>query len=165
MQDTGTFEEVFDINDDIRSAIQEEEAKAFDLLDGVDESLNPKEAVKKIREYVDSIFDDGSVLSYDEQTKKDLAITLGSAWGIAVCKTYGWKWMGLRRQDEEYAAYYVVSPNKKFCCPPFGFLFNILGGENFGLDGRNDNTIMLLFNMLDGIEANQSAPSNYTVLM
>lgn len=163
MTDTGTFVEVNDIDEEIKSAILEEESKALDLL-SVKKNNNPKEIVQKIKEYVDSLLAD-NLSFYDEQKKKDLSITLGSAWGVAVCETYSWKWQGLRRQDEEYAAFFVVSPHGKFCCPPFGFIFNILNGANAGFDGKNDNTIMLLFNMLDNVEVNQSAPHNYTVLM
>lgn len=164
MNDPGAFEEVFDINDDIKEAIQSEQTKAFELLN-IDLSTEPKEIVEKIKEYVDSLYANGSISDYNEQTRKDLAITLGSAWGNAACKIYGWKWMGLRAEDEEYAAYYIVSPNHKFCCPPFSFILNILEGGNIGLDGRNDNTIMLLFNMLDGVETRQNASHNYMVLM
>ncbi|NDV93765.1 hypothetical protein D0T84_02375 [Dysgonomonas sp. 521] len=163
MTDTGTFIEVNDIDEEIRLAILEEESKALELL-SINKNNNQKEIVKKIREYVDFLLS-GDINGYDEQKKKDISITLGSAWGMAVCETYGWKWQGLREEDEEYAAFFVVSPHGKFCCPPFGFIFNILNGANAGFDGKNDNTIMLLFNMLDNVEVNQSAPHNYTVLM
>jgi hypothetical protein len=39
----------------------------------------------------------------------------------------------------------------------------IVQGRNAGLDDENDNTILLLFNMLDGIEGQESA-HKYQVL-
>jgi hypothetical protein len=38
-----------------------------------------------------------------------------------------------------------------------------LTGNNIGFDGENDNTVLLLFNMLDGIEKQKSS-EKYQVL-
>ena len=164
MEDWGDFIEVEEIDDDINAAILEEQGKALAILKMSIED-EPSKIVGSIKQYIDSIFEDQSILNYNKQELKDIAITLGSAWGMAVCDAHNWKWQALRREDEEYPAYFVVSPSHKFCCPPFGFILNILEGENFGLDNRNDNTVMLLFNMIETVDFTQSAPHNYTVLM
>jgi hypothetical protein len=39
----------------------------------------------------------------------------------------------------------------------------IVNSQNAGLDGENDNTVSLLFNMLDGIE-NQKSNRKYQVI-
>lgn len=44
--------------------------------------------------------------------------------------------------------------------PNLYFLNNILQGNNAGLDGNNDNTVLLLFNMLKDIEK-QKPEHNY----
>jgi hypothetical protein len=42
-------------------------------------------------------------------------------------------------------------------------LYKIVAGNNGGLDGGNDNTVALLFNMLEGIEE-QNPTHKYQVL-
>jgi len=79
-----------------------------------------------------------------------------------VIKEYGWQWQYLDF-GQGGAGIYIVSPKTYYCCPPLYFLTKILLGNNAGLDGKNDNTVMLLFNMLDGIE-NQKPSSNYQTI-
>jgi hypothetical protein len=51
----------------------------------------------------------------------------------------------------------------KRICNPLYFLYKILSGNNAGLDGANDNTVLLLFNMLEGIES-QKLAQKYQVI-
>lgn len=152
MDDLGRFEEKIVVNDEIRDAIRKEISDAYDLIQ-IDRTLSPSETVKRIREYLDLILSSGELIQYDSDRLTNLAVTIGSLWGDAVCKEYKWTWLGLKENGDEYPAYYVVSPNNKCCIPPFGFIHKIISIENTGLDGNNDNTTMLLFNMLDGVEA------------
>ena len=79
------------------------------------------------------------------------AVGLGCLYGDAVCKEHGWKWMAFG-PDDESAAFGVVSPEGNYCLAPMSFILKIMNGENIGPDGQNDNTVLLLFNMIDGID-------------
>lgn len=147
-----TFKRVEDVPQDLVEAILEETAAAREFM-GVKESDSPKEIVTKIRKYVDEHF--GSEM-LEEQ-----AIQLGCLWAEAVIKQYGWSWKYLGEGEE--MGVYIVSPNEYYSCPPLRFVVDIVNGENIGLDGKNDNTILLLFNMLDGVEHN-IPQRKYTVL-
>ncbi len=81
----------------------------------------------------------------------DTAIGLSCLYGEAICERYGWSWMEFG-SDEESAICGVVSPERNFCLSPMPYLMQILRGGNIGPDGENDNTVLLLFNMLDGID-------------
>lgn len=47
----------------------------------------------------------------------------------------------------KYKVFYMISL-------PMNYMQNILTNKNIGLDGNNDNTILLLFNMLNNIDDN-----------
>lgn len=162
MEDLGIFSEKVLIDKDTEGAINNEIANAYKLVN-IDRSLSPRETVRSIREYVDVILDEGSLLDKNDSELRDLSVTLGALWGDRVCKEYGWSWLGLKEDFDEYPAFYVISPNNRYCIPAFGFIYNIINKKNEGLDGNNDNTILLLFNMLDGIET-RDTEHPYTVL-
>ena len=140
--------------DDLVEALKEKEQESFALLN-VSEQDNPKDVVKNIREYVDKLLSE----NHSEAELKEYALQLGTLWGLMVIKEYGWLWQYLDF-GQEGAGIYIVSPKTYYCCPPLYFLTKILLGNNAGLDGKNDNTVMLLFNMLNGIE-NKKPSSNY----
>ena len=66
-------------------------------------------------------------------------------------KEYNWTWKNIDFGDGN-VQFYLMSPNEYYCCNPLYFLNKIIQGQNTGLDRENDNTVLLLFNMLDGIE-------------
>ena len=136
-----TFKRVEDVPQDLVDAIIEETAVAREFL--AIKNDTPKEIVAKIKEYVDNHF--GSEMLQEQ------AIQLGCLWAEAVIKEYGWFWKYLGDDD---MGVYIVSPSEYYSCPPLFFLTNIINGENIGFDGKNDNTILLLFNMLEDVERN-----------
>lgn len=93
---------------------------------------------------------------------EDVAVALGIMYGHAVCSFYGWTW-GLLGENEQSAAVSIISPEKNYCMHPMNNMLRILKGENIGLDGRNDNTVLLLFNMLKDID-NSVPRKKYTPL-
>ncbi len=148
---------VTNLEQDIVSALKEEQENCIQLLN-ISENNSPKEIVDKIRLYVDDLLEQ----NHTEEQLTTYAITLGSMWGEMVVKEYGWQWKTLDFGDGN-ESYYVVSKNNFYCTPPLYFINKILMGENAGFDGNNDNTVLLLFNMLDNIE--ETAPSkNYQVI-
>lgn len=134
------------ISTNVMEAINEETAKANQML-GITDTESPKIIVQKMYDYVDKFLK----VQHPAKEKNETAITLGAAWGSAIVREYGWKWMELGENDEE-CSYYVVSPKDYYCCPPIYFLNKIIQEKNKGVDGNNDNTVMLLFNMLSGMD-------------
>lgn len=82
---------------------------------------------------------------------QDVAIALGVLYGHALCVGQGWSWKSLG-DNETSAICYVISPKGHFSHAPLPYLMRILTGQNLGIDGKNDNTILLLYNMLVDID-------------
>lgn len=145
------------LNDDFTSAIHNKtaEANAFLSLSG---NETPEVVVGKIRDAVDRLLSE----NHDPENLREYALQLGCLWGMMVARHYQWQWQYLDFGDDVQGIY-LVSPQALYCCPPLYFLDRILSGGNTELDGKNDNTVMLLFNMLDGIE-NQAPPQKYQVV-
>ena len=146
-----------ELSQELVDALQEKEQEAIQLL-GIAENEAPKEVVNKIRKFVDELLSKNE----SEEELREYALQLGSLWGSMVVKGYNWKWSYLDFGDD-VKGIYLVSPNALYSCPPLYFLTKILLGNNAGLDGNNDNTVMLLYNMMDGIEV-QKPPHNYQVI-
>lgn len=81
----------------------------------------------------------------------DAAVSLGVLFGQSLCIGRGWSWE-VFGSSQEKAIYGVVSPEKNFCNAPLPYLLRILQKKNIGMDGNNDNTVMLLYNMLENID-------------
>lgn len=79
------------------------------------------------------------------------AVSLGVLFGQALCIGYGWSWEEFG-ESREKATYGVVSPARNYCNAPLPYLLRILQGKNTGADGKNDNTVLLLYNMLENID-------------
>lgn len=146
-----------ELDQELIDALNEKEQECLKILNMTNED-NPKALVKKIREYVDKLLSE----NHSEENLREYALTLGSMWGKMVVKQYNWEWKYLDFGDE-IEGIYIVSPKQYYVCSPLLLLTDILLGNNQGFDGQNDNTTMLLFNMLDGIE-NKVPKKNYMFL-
>ena len=152
------FRYIDKIPQELMDEIQEELEKAWELA-SISVIDTPAQAVRKIHDYVELY------LQEDEQDRNkilDTAITLACAWADAVIKEHGWHWMYLG-DTLENADVYLVSPKENYCCPPLYFVNKIMQGKNIGLDGYNDNTIILLFNMLKDLD-DKTPEQQYTVV-
>lgn len=134
------------------SAIEEIRSNSEEVqrLLGVSLEDDAPSCVNAIEEKVQELLD-GSKGVLEEKELICESIKLGSLFGEALCKAYGWCWKKVG-QDEEGSAYAVCSPQDLYCVFPFQVIQLILEGGNIGPDGTNDNTAMLLFNMLESIE-------------
>lgn len=134
------------------SAIEEIRSNSEEVqrLLGVSLEDDAPSCVNAIEEKVQELLD-GSKGVLEEKELICESIKLGSLFGEALCKAYGWWWKKVG-QDEEGSAYAVCSPQDLYCVFPFQVIQLILEGGNIGPDGTNDNTAMLLFNMLESIE-------------
>ncbi len=99
---------------------------------------------------VDGILETGQFPEQYEDLA-DVAVGLGSLFGNALCIGYGWAWKDFGN-SEEHVVHGVVSPRGFYTNAPMEYMYNILSGNNKGLDGENDNTVLLLYNMLENID-------------
>jgi len=145
------------LTDEISKALQEKEQEAKVLLKlSGDEA--PELVVENIKNFVKTLLLQG----HSQEDLKEYALQFGALWGKMVIKEYSWTWKHLDFGDG-IQGIYVVSPNSFYCCPPLFFLNKILMGQNKGLDGNNDNTVLLLFNMMNNIEK-QEPPRKFQTI-
>jgi hypothetical protein len=138
-------------------ALNDEGQKGVKLLN-IMENESPKQIVGKIRSFVDDIL----TKNYEDEELREFSFQLGTTWGKMVEKEYNWNWKNIDFGDGS-ANIFLLSPKEYFCCNLLYFLYKILSGNNAGLGGENDNTVLLLFNMLEGIEKQKPA-HKYQVL-
>ncbi|MEP2277895.1 hypothetical protein [Maribacter sp.] len=148
---------VTELQKDLVDAINEKEQECIELIQE-SKTKTPKEKVQWIREYVDKLL----LKKYSDEDLREYALKLGALWGKMVVEEYNWKWKYINFGND-VEGIYIVSPKNYYCCPPLYFLTKILLKENGGFDGNNDNTVMLLFNMMNGIE-NKKPKQNYQII-
>ena len=120
-----------------------------------------KEVAAAINHYVDLILETDRIPpAYSDIS--DVAVGLGILYGHAICSYYGWTWKMLGVSPEE-SWVSVVSPKGYYCLQPMNYMLKILKKENIGFDGKNDNTVLLLFNMLEDIEKTTPPEKHYTL--
>ena len=140
---------VAEMSEEVFNEIRREAGRAVRLFHFTD--LDDGRALAaQIRKTVDQILETGEVPEeYDDIV--DVAVGLGTVFGNALCVGYDWKWMELGESAEK-VIHSVVSPKGYYSNAPMLFLYRILTGNNIGLDGKNDNTVLLLYNMLENID-------------
>jgi len=83
----------------------------------------------------------------------DVAVHLGAVWGSQIVQAFGWEWTCLQREgDERYA---VVSTDRAYAIFPNNFVKWLLE------DPSQDNTILLLFNMVEAGQLPAAPPRAY----
>lgn len=120
-------------------------------IKGIDDG---KRIVQQIYEIVEKILETHSIPK-EYNDIEDVAVELGTLYGHALCLAYGWKWMFLGKSAED-ASINVVSGDRQYSHMPLVFMYRILLEENVGIDGTNDNTVLLLFNMIEKIKDKKS---------
>lgn len=135
--------------DDVRAEID----RTFQAAVEIFKISNPNDGrtmASEIRKIVDDILETGKFPEeYDDMA--DVAVALGVLFGQALCCGHGWTWK-VFGDSKENSIYGVVSPEENFCNAPMLYIMRILNKENIGLDGNNDNTVLLLYNMLENID-------------
>lgn len=145
------FSYVGELDFDVKEEIEQTSKTAIEIFK-ISNTENGQEMAQEIYNIVEKILSTGTFPS-EYESIDDVAVALGVLFGQALCIGYGWSWQEFGDSKEE-ATFGVVSPQKNFCNAPMNFLFRILSGENIGLDGQNDNTVLLLYNMLADIDKN-----------
>ena len=118
-----------------------------------------KHIVEQIYEIVENILQTHSIpKAYNDI--QDAAVELGTLYGHAICLTYGWKWMLLGKNAGD-ASIHVVSDDERYSHMPLVLVYRILLEESMGINGTNDNTILLLFNMIEKLKGKENAGKFY----
>ena len=149
------------LEDNVMQELRKMEQEAFELI-GTNESNTPFEIVSSIYAHAERVLNPNNDQHCIEEIN-NTSILLAAAWGFAVCKEYKWKWSYLEVKGEIERSYYLLSPDHWYCCPPFYFITKILEGKNVGFNGKNDNTVLLLFNMIKNL-VGKIPDEKYTVI-
>lgn len=79
---------------------------------------------------------------------EELYQILGVLFGHAICTGHGWSWKMLKAGNTGKRMA-VVSNDEMFSIFPDVLISRILSGDHCGVAGENDNTVMLLYNMIE----------------
>lgn len=104
----------------------------------------------KVRDIVDEYLETQQ-LPEEFEDERDFAVALGCLYGHAVCVGYDWDWKIFIFEDGD-ATQGLASPKEYFSINPLEYIYTVLTGQNIGADGSNDNTILLLYNMLENVD-------------
>jgi hypothetical protein len=85
----------------------------------------------------------------------DLAVNLGCLWGQTVCDELKWEWCRVKFADGR-EAYAIVPPDRSHMVLPMDFIHRQLRKRP-----PEENTSMLLFNMLKGKKFGRAKPRSY----
>ena len=143
------FTYVEELSEDVRAEIDRTFQKGVRVFEINDPDDGAKMA-EHIMNIVDNILETGAIPdAYGDIV--DVAVALGVLFGQALCCGYGWKWKAFG-DSREQASSGVVSPGNNFSNTPMLYLLKILTGQNINSYGENDNTVLLLYNMLKDID-------------
>ena len=157
-RDENYFKYVGELPSHLKTAVDETIASAPKLLKI--KSKNGKAIAKAIYEIVDKILETDK-LPDGYSTLDDVAIDLGIYYGYAICNYYKWKAVANIKNVDGIIS--VVSPQENYSIQPMNYMQRILTKNNIGPNGENDNTVLLLFNMLEDID-NKPTGKKYTPL-
>lgn len=143
------FSYVGELPEDVRAEIEMSFQKGVQVF-GISAPEDGAKMAEQIMNIVDEILETGELPeAYEDIT--DVAVALGVMFGQALCCGHGWKWKVFGDSPEQ-ASFGVVSPEDNFCNTPMPYLLRILTGQNINSYGENDNTVLLLYNMLENID-------------
>lgn len=109
-----------------------------------EQNESPENIVKMIGVFIDCAYRDENL---PQDSKQELAFSMGSLWAEQVMKKYHWDWRHIDSETSNYHGFFLISEDESYCCPVFQFFVKIIMGNNL-YEGENDNTIELIFNMI-----------------
>ncbi|WP_315791200.1 hypothetical protein [Fischerella sp. JS2] len=92
----------------------------------------------------------------DSETITEISLTLGTAWGNAIVKEFGWQWVCVEYEEQDF--YAVVAPNRAYGCLPFNDVNSLLTNP------QADSCAVLLFNMIKANNLPFAAANQYQML-
>lgn len=138
---------VSELNEELRQDVQRRIKEGTELLQ-INESHSPQEVIRKIYDYINNL----PVDTLSEKEIEEYAYKLGSIWGLMIEKEYGWSWKYFKHQEEDLSGVYLVSPKSYYCNSPLSFIYDNIAGNKVDANGDIDNTVVLLFNTMDGVD-------------
>lgn len=153
-----SYNYVADIDEVMKNEIEKTVKRAIKIFH-IKNTADGKSIVQQIYEIVSEILETHS-FPKECNDIEDVAVELGTLYGYALCLEYGWKWMFLGKNEED-ACIHVVSNDRQYSHMPLIFIHRILSGNNINIDGTNNNTILLLFNMIENIKEKKSEGDFY----
>lgn len=157
-KDAFSYEYIADIDDKMEGEL-EKTIKHAEKIFHIKKNTDGKAIAQQIYEIVDGILETHS-FPKEYNDIEDVAVGLGTLYGHALCLAYGWKWK-LLGQSKEDACINVVSSDRQYSHMPLAFMYRILSEGNISIDGSNDNTVLLLFNMIGEIKNKKSEREFY----
>jgi hypothetical protein len=90
---------------------------------------------------------------------EDRALPIGSLWGAAMVREFGWSWASLIQHDhDDFKAIALVNEDRSLSIFPFHYCFGCL-------ENKATPTVLLAFNMLKAGTIPQQEAGGYTNLM
>ena len=159
------FPYVDEVSEDMHRQILEAAQSAVSVFK-IPETKDGRELARSINNVVDKILRTGEYPK--EYYNNDItlaAVELGCLYGFALCMGYGWKWKAVGQSPDKLTfTFGVGSEDDKWYNPCAVYVNKILTGQNHGIDGRNDNTILLLYNMIEETIKKEIPEKKLTVL-
>lgn len=128
---------------------------------GIPAQAAGKALAERVYQITEVILAEG-VVSKGIKNANELENILGALLGHAICTGYGWHWKRLGEPEErkDFTGFWtgldhemVVPPDEMLSFCPHCLIARILSGSNIGLGGENDNTVLLLYNMLENVDS------------
>jgi hypothetical protein len=136
--------------EELTSLIQD----GLEKLEPAPEDINdPDQIVRSIHRFVTQVKRQTQPVGKLEA----VGFAVGALWGDQLCRTLDWQWVHLSYQNG-FEGYAVVSPERRYVNFPMHFVFDIL------VKPERDNTVALLFNMLQAGKRPPASANVYHVL-
>lgn len=144
------FPYIDNVSEDVNKQILEAAQSAIRVFN-IPQTQNGRELATSINKVVDEILRTGEFpREYYYNDISLVAVELGCLYGYALMMGYDWQWRTVGKSPEEIMfSFAVVSKDDNWVNPCGIYLNKILTGKNYGIDGKNDNTVLLLYNMIE----------------
>lgn len=126
-------------------------------LVGISVDAEPKEIVDAINRFLTQPKKAGWFSKVDNW--QDRALPIGSLWGTAMMREFGWQWANLIQHDHnDFEVIALVNGDRSLAVFPFHYCFGCL-------ENHVTPTVLLAFNMLKAGTIPQQVAKSYTNLM
>ena len=144
------FPYIDNLDEDVNKQVLEAAQSAIRMFN-IPQTQDGRELAASINKVVDEILRTGEFpKEYYDNDITLVAVELGCLYGYALMMGYGWQWRKIGKSPDELVfSFAVVSPDDNWVNPCGVYLGKILTGKNYGIDGKNDNTCLLVYNMIE----------------
>ena len=163
-KDEACYRYVNELSKDKMQELIENEEFAYKAF-GIPKTKDGERLARSISGVIDRFLEVGEYpMDYYGNNIAKLTTDIACLYGQAIILKYGWKWMAVGNQiNQDDVFICVVSPDDKWINICDEYIKDIISRNNIGLGGENDNTVLLLFNMI-GKVSNTSPEKKLTLL-